>query len=105
MLVIVKRCGIPNKVSLSAEIGGYAACVVGCLLTSRRIVFILGTFARTLSVTSAIFAAMLLVDALVSMTARFIADPGFSTKTIFGSGAWVCSPDCLKNYFLDLKQL
>ena len=99
MLVIVKRCGIPNKVSLSAEIGGYAACVVGCLLTSRRIVFILGSFARTLSVTSAIFAAMLLVDALVSMTVRFIADPGFSTKTFFGSGAWVCSPDCLKKLF------
>ena len=85
--------------SLSSRIGEYAAWVARCLLTSRRIVSILGSFARTLSVTSAIFAAMLLVDALVSMTVRFIADPGFSTKTFFGSGAWVCSPDCLKKLF------
>ena len=72
-LVTVKRCGIANKVSPSSGIGGYAAWVPRCLLTPRRIVSILGSFARTSSVTPAMFAAMmLLVDAFVSMAARFI---------------------------------
>ena len=92
--------------SLSSRIGEYAAWVARCLLTSRRIVSILGSFARTLSVAPVIFAAMiLLVDAFCSIAARLIADLDFSTKTFSGSGAWVCSPDCLKNYFPDPKQL
>ena len=77
MLGTVKRCGISNKVSPSSGIGGYSAWVARCLLTSRRIVSNLGSFGRTLSVTPAIFAAILLVDAYVSMAARFIADLDF----------------------------
>ena len=106
MLVTVKGCGIPNKVSPSSGRGGYAAGVTRCLLTSRSMVSILGSFARTLSVTPAIFAAMmLLVDAFVSLGARYIADLDFSTNNFSGSGAWVCSPDCLKNYFAGAKTL
>ena len=100
MLVTVRRCWISNKVSPSSGIGGYVAWVARCLLASRHIVSILGSFARTLSVAPAIFAAMmLLVDAFVSMATRFIADLDLSTKTFSGSGAWVCSPDCLKKLF------
>ena len=101
VLVTVKRCEISNKVSLLSEIGLYAAWVARYLLASRRLVFILGSFAKTLLVTQAIFAAMmLLLDAFVSIAARFIADLDFSPKTFSGSGAWVCSPDCLKKILL-----
>ena len=48
---------------------------------------------------------ILLVDALVSMAARFIADLKFSTKTFIGSDALVCLPTALKNVFANPKQL
>ena len=97
VLVTIKRCGISNKVLPSSRIGGCAAWVACCLLTSPCIVFILGSFARTLLVTPAIFTTMmLLVGAFVLMAAHFIADLDFSTKLFTGSGTWVCSPDWSK---------
>ena len=62
----------------SSRIGGCAVWVARCLLTSRCIVFILGSFARTLLVTPAVFTAMIfLVGAFVLMAVRFIADLDF----------------------------
>ena len=106
VLVTVKRCEASNKVSSSSRTGGYVAWVARCLLTSRRISSIPGAFAKTLSVISSIFAAMmLLVDAFVSIVSLLLIWI-FQLKLSQGqAGAWVCSPDCLKNYVAYPKRL